>query len=246
MSVLDELITHSRERAKTARVPQGQPAPRPSFRDAIAGKESLAVIAEFKRSSPSEGAIATECALADQITMYRDRGAAALSVLTEPSRFSGSLDDVRDAARTAALPILRKDFTVAAIQVAEAAHAGASAVLLIVRCLSQHELVGLAAVAREYGLDALVECHDASELDRALAIDGAIIGVNNRDLDTLGVDTGRALELLPRIPAGRVAVAESGYSDRASLAGLDGLADAILAGTALMRGPDGLLPGAGA
>ena len=131
-----------------------------------------------------------------------------------------------------------KDFVVDPAQVRAGWAAGASAVLLIVRCLDETRLRRLYDEARSLGLAALVEVHDAEELDRALGLEEAIVGINNRDLDTLATDRRRAAALLPRVPAGRVAVAESGYLEPAHLGELRGKADAVLIGTALMRAPD--------
>jgi indole-3-glycerol phosphate synthase len=239
MSVLRELVEHARARAAALRVPAPEPTGRrASFRDAIAGKAALSVIAEFKRASPSQGAIDADAEVEARVRAYAQAGAAALSVLTEPSRFSGSSDDLRRAAQAVALPCLMKDFVVAPVQVELAAALGASAVLLIVRCLEPSQLADLAAASDALGLTPLVECHSEAELEPALAIDSAVIGVNNRDLDTLAIDPERAPRLLRRIPAERVAVAESGYRAPVDVAPVRGLADAVLIGTALMAQSD--------
>jgi len=239
--VLDELFARSRERA--ARLPAlGRAAPtrarRASFKDAIAGKDHISLIAEFKRRSPSLGAIAPEADLEATVSAYQAAGAAALSVLTEPSRFGGSSDDLARAARATALPILRKDFIIDARQLEEAAALGASSALLIARSLDDAELAALVEACRERALVPLIECHDEAELERAMAFDDAIIGVNNRDLDTLHIDIARAPRLLARVPKARVTVAESGYTDPAELATLFGLCDAVLIGSALMAKGD--------
>jgi indole-3-glycerol phosphate synthase len=237
--VLDALLAHARTRA--ARLPGAMPVARcarPSFRRAIAGKSQLAVIAEWKRASPSAGALGDGRDLGKRLCAYRDGGAAAISVLTEDSRFRGSFDDLQQAARAVDLPLLMKDFVVATSQVAVAARLGASAVLLIARVLDDAQLGELAAACRSFGLDALVECHDERDLERALRVPDAVIGVNNRDLDTLAIDPLRALRLLPRVPEDRVAVAESGFATPGAARALRGVADAVLIGTALMRSDD--------
>lgn len=243
MTVLRELVDSARRRAATMVVPKdARPAaPRPSFADALRGRQSLSVIAEFKRQSPSQGGIAPQADVLAQTRVYARAGAAAVSVLTEPSRFGGDIDDLRRAAAALALPVLMKDFVVAPVQVELAAALGAAAVLLIVRCLDESQLSELAQACAARGLTPLIECHSEAEVERALRIDDAVIGVNNRDLDTLAIDLARAPRLLRAVPEGRVCVAESGYLQPADVDAVRGLADAVLIGTALMQGGD---PGA--
>jgi indole-3-glycerol phosphate synthase len=202
-------------------------------------RPGLSLIAEHKRRSPSAGLIREGVALTEVVLAYERGGAAALSILTEEPSFGGSLDDLRCARATAALPILRKDFIVDPYQVDESIAAGADAILLIVAALSAAELAGLHTRAQSLGLAAVVEVHDERELDAALALGPALIGINNRDLTTLKVDIGTTYALLPRVPAGTVVVAESGFRDRAELdeLGRAGV-DAVLVGEALMRSPD--------
>lgn len=235
MGLIDDLVREARARARN--LPRRAPSPpreRPSFLEALRGKAKLDVIAEYKTRSPSLGAIA-ERDLAGRVAGYEKAGAAALSVLTEPTRFGGSCDDLENAARSVSLPVLMKDFIVDPAQVREAAHRGASAVLLIVRCLDGSQLDELAALATELELTPLVECHDANELARALDVDGAVIGVNNRDLDTLEIDRSLAPRLLADVPPDRVVVAESGYHAADDVREVRGLADAVLIGSALMK-----------
>lgn len=237
--ILEDLVAAARERAAALPVSRPGPAvsPPPSFAAAVAGRERLSVIAEFKRRSPSAGAI-REDDPGVRARRYRDAGAAALSVLTDPDAFGGSYADLTFATRASGLPALMKDFVVSPAQVRAGRDAGAAAVLLIARCLDDRTLGSLQAEARSAGLDTLVEIHDEAELSRALALPQALIGVNNRDLDTLEVDRARAAALLPRIPADRIAVAESGYLEPGHLDPLRGAADAVLIGTALMRAED--------
>ncbi len=238
--VLERLVRAAEARAeRLAAEPDPGPPDRepPSFREAVGGRGALSVIAEFKRKSPSAGAIRDDHPGARALA-YREAGASAVSVLTDPDAFGGSLADLHAASAASGLPILMKDFVVDSAQIRAGRAAGASAVLLIVRCLDDARLRRLHREARSLGLDTLVEVHDAPELDRALALEDAIVGINNRDLDTLRTDRGRARDLLPRVPPGRIAVAESGYLEPEHLAELRGRADAVLIGTALMRAAD--------
>ena len=250
MSVLAEIVASTRQAvaARKDAVPvadlaragahRASAGDRRSFAEALS-RDGLSVIAEHKRRSPSAGAIRDGVALADVVGAYERAGAAALSVLTEETRFGGTLDDLRSAREASRLPILRKDFIVDDYQLHEALAAGADAVLLIVAALDPGELAELHELTGKLGLDALVEVHDASELAAAVELGAAIIGVNNRDLATLEVDTSRALELLGQIPEGTLVVAESGFSRRAELQALaDAGIDAVLVGEALMRAPD--------
>jgi indole-3-glycerol phosphate synthase len=222
-------------RAERERIDGGEIRP---FREALT-RPGLSVIAEHKRRSPSAGPIREDLTLEEVVTAYERGGATALSVLTEGEHFGGSLDDLRAAHAAATLPILRKDFIVDSYQLHEALAAGADAILLIVAALSQDDLVRLHEQATVLGLAALVEVHDEHELDVAESIGAELIGINNRDLTTLEVDTGRTLELAPRVPEGAVTVAESGFRDAAQLEQLrQAGVDAVLIGEALMRSPD--------
>jgi indole-3-glycerol phosphate synthase len=199
----------------------------------------ISLIAEHKRRSPSAGPIREDLNLEHVVTAYERGGAAALSVLTEGPNFGGSLEDLRRARAACALPILRKDFTLDAYQVHEAHAAGADAILLIVAALDDGRLSELHALARELGLAALVEIHDQEELERALALEPRLIGINNRDLTTLQVDRGRTFELRAAIPDGVTVVAESGFSAPRQLEELArARVDAVLMGEALMRSAD--------
>jgi indole-3-glycerol phosphate synthase len=200
-----------------------------------------AVIAEYKRSSPSAGPIA-EPGVAGQARAYEEGGAAAISVLTEPTRFDGALADLRAVRLAVDLPVLRKDFLVHPAQVIESRAAGADAVLLIAAALSELELKAMLAVANDLGLDALVETHSVDDLAKALATDAPVVGVNARDLETLEVDVERALAMLPDVPSDRVAVLESGVWTREDVErAINAGARGVLVGEALMRSPD---PGA--
>lgn len=214
-----------------------RPAP-PAFAAALRGPR-IRVIAEVKRASPSKGDIARGIDAADQASRYVDGGAAAISVLTEPARFSGTLADLADVAARVTVPVIRKDFLVAPVQLWEARVAGAAAALLIVRSLGPSELARMMDAIRECGLEAIVEVRDRYELDRALSIDALVIGVNNRNLETLHIDPTTAPGLIPFIPRDRIAVAESGMRvpEDVSAAASAG-ADAILVGSAISASPD--------
>ena len=209
------------------------------FAEALVRPGRVNVIAEHKRRSPSRGAIREDLVPADVARGYEKAGAAAISVLTDEPFFGGRMAHLEEVRRATALPVLRKDFVLDPWQVWEARAAGADAVLLIVAALTDAELRSLLGVAREAGLDALVEVHDRSELDRALAAGSRIVGVNNRDLKTLAVSLETALSLAPAIPDDVVAVAESGIRTSADLVRLrEAGFDAFLVGERLMAAPD--------
>lgn len=185
------------------------------FRDAlasVAATGSMAVISEIKRRSPSKGDLAIGLDPASLATEYAAGGAACVSVLTDVDFFGGSVDDLVEARRACALPVLRKDFTVSARDVCDARIMGADCVLLIAAALDDAELQAFVGLARELGIDALVEVHDEPELDRALRAGADLVGVNQRDLVTFEVDTARAVRMAPLMPAGVVRVAESGIT----------------------------------
>ncbi len=202
-------------------------------------RERVAVIAEVKRNSPSKGAIAPGLDAVVQAVTYVRGGAAAVSVLTESGHFGGSLDDLAAITAVVDVPVIRKDFIVHPVQLWEARAAGASAVLLIVRALAPDLLPRLLETAREARLETLVEVRDLQELDRALTGGAAVVGVNNRNLETLVMDAGTALRIIPRIPASCIAVAESGMRvpadvENAARAG----ADAVLVGSSISASAD--------
>ncbi len=249
---LATMIDQARARVAAARLSRPLSRPRRAaapgrLAAALAGGSRdgrLALVAEVKRSSPSRGAIAPGLDAAVQARAYEAAGADAVSVLTEPSRFGGSLDDLVAAAAALRLPVLRKDFVVDPYQVWEAAAAGAAAVLLIVAALPGAALPALLDECRACGLDALVEVHDEGDLAAALAAGAVLVGVNNRDLRTLTVDPAITARLAPLVPGEALPVSESGMSDaadarRAAHAG----ARALLVGEALVRASGDRLAG---
>ncbi len=242
---LADILASHRSRAKADPRPLGdlveQAASAPPPRDFAGALRSggLTCIAEIKRRSPSKGDL--DPALQPDLVAkdYAAGGAACLSVLTDADFFGGSADDLASARQASGLPVLRKDFTVQQADVADARIMGADAVLLIAAALDDDELRACAALAERLGLVALVEVHDAAELERALAVGSSVVGVNQRDLRTFRVDHERALALVARIPTGIVAVAESGIRDAADARRLaEAGYDAILVGETLVRAED--------
>jgi indole-3-glycerol phosphate synthase len=204
-----------------------------------AATDGVAVIAELKRASPSAGSIATDADPVTQAKAYESGGAAVISVLTEPRHFGGAIEDLVAVRLAVARPVLRKDFLVHPDQLLEARAAGADSALLIVSCLSDDELARMLAASRAVGMEPLVETHSDADLERALATDAVVVGVNARDLESLEVDVPAALERLRRIDPGRVRVLESGIRDRADVrAAVAAGASAILVGESLMRADD--------
>lgn len=210
----------------------------PRFGSALKGPQ-VGVIAEVKRRSPSKGWINPDISAPRQAVAYEAGGAAAVSVLTEPEHFGGSIDDLVAVRKATTLPVLRKDFHVAPVQLVEAKAFGASAALLIVRALSPDQLARMADTALALDLECLVEVRDTEELERALSIAATVIGVNSRNLETLAIDSAAAEGLIRQIPGSAVAVAESGVAmkadvERVAAAG----ADAVLVGSAISAAAD--------
>jgi indole-3-glycerol phosphate synthase len=230
LTPLDEVQAAAEDRAAAE--------PRRPFGDAL-GAPGLGVIAEHKRRSPSAGIIREDVGLPDVVRAYERGGAVAVSILTDGPSFGGSLADLGLARRCTGLPLLRKDFIVDPYQVPEAVVAGADAILLIVAALDPDVLAELYELARSLGLEALVEVHDEAELARAVALGAGVIGINNRSLATLEVDTDRTHALLSLMPGGTLVVAESGFRTRGELERLAVAGvDAVLVGEALMRAPE--------
>ncbi|MCP5150799.1 MAG: indole-3-glycerol phosphate synthase TrpC [Ectothiorhodospiraceae bacterium] len=225
-------------RAEAADPPRGLET---SLRARVAAGQS-GVIAEIKRASPSKGLLRDPFVPAEIAASYARAGAAGLSVLTDRDFFRGDDAHLVEARGACALPVLRKDFLIDPYQVWEARALGADCILLIVAALGDAALRELAGLALHLGMDVLVEVHDADELDRALALDGVLLGINNRDLRTFETRLETTLDLLPRIPDGRLVVTESGIltSDDVARMRAHGV-HAFLVGEAFMRAED---PGA--
>jgi indole-3-glycerol phosphate synthase len=212
-----------------------------ALRARIAGGEP-AVIAEVKKASPSKGVLREHFVPAEIARAYARNGAACLSVLTDERFFQGRAAFLQQARSACKLPVLRKDFIVDAYQVFEARAMGADAILLIVACLADVQMRELEACAHELGLDVLVEVHDGDELERALTLKTALVGVNNRNLRTFDVSLETTLALLPRVPADRLLVTESGILAPADVRRMRAAkVEAFLVGEAFMRAAD---PGA--
>jgi len=260
-AILDRIVADKRQRLERRRQEEplailrqkvGQAPPTRSLAQALRLRSgqalrgpSLGLIAEVKRASPSRGVLRADLDPKALARTYADSGAAAISVLTEEQHFQGSLDDLE--AVRAALdgrgeprpPVLRKDFLFDAYHLYEARVYGADAVLLIAAILSPEPLAELLALAGTLGLECLVEVHDERELERALAADAQIIGINNRDLRTFEVDLALTERLRPLIPDDRVVVAESGVDTRADVERLRALGvHAVLIGEALVTAED--------
>lgn len=243
--MLDEILATVRARLPDVRRDAdriraaAESAPTPaSLRAALSGP-GIDVIAEVKRRSPSRGDLAPDLDPVAQARAYAEGGASAISVLTEPTYFSGSPKDLELVATASGLPVLRKDFVLDPVQVWEGAAWGASATLLIAAALDDRELAALVAEASEAGLDALVEVHTEDEARRAVAAGAAIVGVNNRDLGDFSIDLATSERIAPLLGEVPVTVAESGVftaedAARMAAAGFD----AVLVGEALVRAVD--------
>jgi indole-3-glycerol phosphate synthase len=211
---------------------------RRDFRAALAGR-TTAIIAEVKKASPSKGVLVADFDPARAASAYERGGAAAVSVLTDGPFFQGSLADLESARAAMRLPVLRKDFTIAEAQIAEAAAHGADAILLIVAILSEREIRDFREAAARRGMAALVEVHSRRELDTATAAGADLIGVNNRDLTTFEVTLETSLRLAEHMPEGALRVSESGIHDAADIARLRAAGySAFLVGEHLMKSGD--------
>jgi len=247
MNILDKILAVKRSEIVAARVARPldvveaeahAAGPARPFAAALrrASGQPVRVLAEIKRASPSAGAIRADADPAQIAGEYHAGGAAALSVLTDEQFFSGHLGFLAKARAAVPLPLLRKDFIVDRYQIAEARAAGADAVLLIVAALEGSQLADLLATASLYRMDALVEVHDASEAERALAAGASILGVNHRDLKTFTIDMTLTEQIAKRVPPSVVLVAESGIKTAADVRRLgDAGAHAVLVGETLMR-----------
>jgi indole-3-glycerol phosphate synthase len=249
MSVLDEIVANTRAevarrksavpRASLERQCDAAPATR-DFEGALRGAAgSVRLIAEVKKASPSRGVLSSDLDPAALATTYATSGAHAISVLTDEKYFQGHLDLLGAIRPRVTVPLLRKDFTIDEWQLWESRAAGADAVLLIVSILDGRLLGDLLAAAKGLGLAALVECHTAAELDRALAAGARVVGINNRDLATFDTRIETTLELLPLVPPGPIVVSESGFFTGEQVRRVvDAGARAVLVGEGLVRAPD--------
>jgi len=250
MGVLDEIVAHKRSELAELKPRRPLPdliaacrglAPARDFEAALrpGAGERVRLIAEVKRGSPSKGVFRGDLDPVAQARIYADAGAAAVSVLTDAKYFHGSLDDLIAVRAAMPIPVLRKEFIVDEYQLWEARAAGADAVLLIVAALEDAALRDLLHAAKGAGLATLVEVHTAGELDRALRLGSPVIGVNNRDLQTLTTSLEPSLHLLPQIPPGPITVSESGLASGADVEAVVAAgAHAVLVGETLLRAAD--------
>jgi indole-3-glycerol phosphate synthase len=254
--ILDQIVANKRSELEAAKAVTPIEALReivePSVRDFRAAVETRhrhvslpRLIAEFKRTSPSESrakardgdperAKRVEGQLQKIVSLYNDH-AAAISVLTDTKFFGGSLEDLDEANEISKLPLLRKDFIFDEYQLLEARQFGADVVLLIARILEADKIENLILEAKKTGLDCLVEVHDEADLEKVLQTSAEIIGINNRNLDTLEIDLQTTFDLVKKIPAEKIIVSESGISSRADVEKLKGKVDAILVGTSILK-----------
>ena len=239
----EEVIAAQVERPLDLLEREARSAPTPrGFAAAIRSRTEsgrAAVIAEIKRASPSKGVLRDRFEPAAIAASYERAHATCLSVLTDRPFFQGSPDYLVQARAACTLPVLRKEFIIDEYQVAESRALGADAILLIVAALDDARLAALEACALGYGMDVLVEVHDATELERALRLSTPLIGINNRNLRTFSVSLHTTIALLPRIPAARIVVTESGILAQRDVAQMrrHGV-NAFLVGEAFMRAPD--------
>ncbi len=259
MTVLDNIIAYKKEEIKGLeatlenKIPETTPkrnfleAFKPdaiSFEDVkaeeslevVEKKETIHVLAEIKRSSPSQGTINRDIDIVEMAIMYEENGASAISVLTDSKYFSGSLEDLQAVSKAVNIPVLRKDFILEKSQILEARLYGAHGVLLMVSVLKYATVISsLRKYAESLGMHCLVEAHSEAEVEIALKSGAKIVGVNARDFTDLSIDLGRLPPLLEKIPSHVIKIAESGIQDERDVRKIKPYADAILVGTSLMR-----------
>ncbi|MEK7524682.1 MAG: indole-3-glycerol-phosphate synthase [Patescibacteria group bacterium] len=207
------------------------------FHKALRGREKISVIAELKRRSPSHGAFPHHD-IKTLVRAYENGGASALSVVTEPMLFDGSIELLREMRKHTSLPIIRKDFIHDTAQIDESAAAGANAVLLIARMLEQSVLKNLVAHAHKQNLDTVIELHDEADLAKIAGLEDIIIGINNRNLSTFTTDVNHAHKLLKLLPPKSTIIAESAFKNPSELALYKGKVDAVLIGTTFLTSKD--------
>ncbi len=244
---LQEIIEHKKHKLERAQeiLPledlekRAVPVKNRGFKSAISKGGRINLIAEVKKASPSHGVIRHDFDPSGIAKIYRKSGASALSVLTEDKYFQGSIDDLKSVRDAADLPVMRKDFIISEYQVFESAVAGADAILLIATAMDRGMLKALFHEAKSLGMDTVVEVHNERDLEKALGIDAEIIGINNRNLTTLEVDLQVTRELIPKVPAGKIVISESGIKDPEDILSLaDTGIKAVLIGTAFMESVD--------
>lgn len=247
MSVIKEILQRKREEVEKRKSFMLLPDLKARAKDVVATRpfktsvtrkadEPIKLVAELKKASPSEGVIRANFSVPEIISIYDKKEVGAISVLTDKRYFEGSLDYLGEVRELTKRPLLRKDFIIDDYQVYESRAGGADAILLIVACLDKSQLIDFQGLAKELSLGCLVEVHNLKELDTALYSGAEIIGINNRDLNTLQTSLHTTFELLKDIPDDKVVISESGINTRADVKAIESTkADAILVGTALMR-----------
>jgi indole-3-glycerol phosphate synthase len=243
--ILDEIIAYKKQELVDTkhRVPLSElkakasdADPTRGFEKALADGKGIRLIAEVKKASPSKGVIREDFDPVDIAKTYARSGAHCLSVLTEKQYFQGKLEYLGDIRKAVGLPLLRKDFIIDEYQIVESRAAGADAVLLIAACLERRQIEDLSNIAKEAGLDVLVESHTYKELDRALLAGASLVGINNRDLQSFSVTLQTTVDLLKDIPQDRTVVSESGIMTREDVLRLQQAGvDAVLVGESLLR-----------
>jgi len=248
--ILDEIIRRKRERLEESKIRLSLKEIREKVRDLPEAKGfkeaikrerfgSLRLIAEIKGASPSEGIIREGFDPEGIAQIYKEKGASAISILTEEDFFKGSLSALSSVRKRVDIPLLRKDFIFDIYQIYESKLYGADAILLIASSLERSQIEDLRGLSDELSMDSLVEVHNLKDLDKALMAGAEIIGINNRDLDTMKVDIERTLKIIKDIPDDRIVVSESGIREREDVKRIEvERVDAILVGTALMKAKD--------
>jgi indole-3-glycerol phosphate synthase len=248
VSVLDEIVAHKRTEVAAAKAERpladlerqlDDASPVRPFAAALAMGDSMRLIAEIKKASPSAGLIREDFDPVAIAQTYADHGAACLSVLTDERFFQGQLEFLTAVRKAVALPVLRKDFLIDPYQLVEARVAGADCVLLIAECLTETELADLFARTIELGMDALIEIYEPENLDRVLALNPRLLGINNRNLKTMTTSLSHTLDLIERVPNNVLLVSESGIRTHEDVVRLHSAGvQAMLVGESLMRSDD--------
>ncbi len=213
--------------------------PARSLKNSLSPNKEISLIAEIKRRSPSKGPLIDDLSVKETARIYENSGARGISVLTETEFFDGSIDDLKAAREITALPVLRKDFIIDPYQIWESRYIGADAILLIAGILDLDDLLNLHRLAGQIGLEVLVEVHDEGELEKALALNPEMIGINNRNLNDFNISLDVTVRLAPRVPDSITRISESGIDSRDDVLILQDCGiDAILVGESIIRSPD--------
>lgn len=233
-----ESIDRAQEISKMAKTVLSLPPVR-SLRNSLSADKEISLIAEIKRSSPSKGQLTDSLSVIETGRIYENSGSRGISVLTETKYFDGSIDDLKVVREITSLPVLRKDFIIDAYQIWESRYIGADAILLIAGILDFDNLLNLYLLARQIGLEVLVEVHDKAELEKALALNPEMIGINNRNLLDFSISLDVTKQLAPRVPNSIIKISESGIDTRNDILKLQDCGiDAVLVGESIIRSSD--------